>query len=188
MPRPEGYDKTQGYGGSRQLPAGGYVCVIKNAKMNRTAGGTDYIKVQIDIAEGEFKGYYNERYTSDKKRQQNPKWKGILSVWIYAQDGASASRSLNAFANALDDIGVDLWPDGRDLPDLEAVKNKRVGIVFRREEFKHSDGSGKTSWFTRPLYTMPVSDIVAGNFQVPDDKPLGKVEKAFAATDDDIPF
>ena len=188
--KPQGYDKTQSYGGGRQLPAGGYVCVIKNAREDRTQGGLDVLRVQIDIAEGEYRGYYAERYNSDKERSQNPKWKGILNVWMYAQDGVNASRALNAFGNALDDAGAELWTPNDEL-NIRGIIGKPIGIIFRREEFVFSDGSGKTGWVTRPLYTKPASDIRAGDFQIPEDKPLQQAaapEPAFSATEDDIPF
>ena len=188
MKKPNGY-RAETFTSTKVLPAGGYVCVIKNVKEDQTPSGIEVLRVAIDIAEGEYKGYYQDRYNADKERSASPKWRGVLNVWVYDQDGVSASRSLNSLGGALDDIGVDMWRSDDEL-NIHAMIGKKIGIVFRREEFRFSDGSGKTGWTTRALYTKPASDITAGNYVVPEDKPLqhGSVEEAFTATNDDIPF
>ncbi len=187
MRKPNGY-KPENYGNGRQLPADGYVCVIKNVREDVTPSGIDVIRIAIDIAEGEYRGFFQERYNADRERSQSPKWKGVLSVWVYDQTGQNASRSLNSLGGALDDIDVELWTPDEEL-NVKGMIGKRIGVVFRREEFRFSDGSGKTGWTTKPLYTKPASDITAGNYTIPEDKPLQRtVEDAFSATDDNIPF
>ena len=46
-----------------KLPAGGYVCKILNVKVDKTSGGSLYIKLQIDVSEGEYAGHFQRRTT-----------------------------------------------------------------------------------------------------------------------------
>ena len=48
-----------------KLPAGGYVCKILNVKVDKTSGGSLYIKLQIDVSEGEYAGHFQRRYLDD---------------------------------------------------------------------------------------------------------------------------
>ena len=50
------YEKTQGYGEFQALPKGGYVVRILGATVHENCNG-QYVKVAVDIAEGEFQGF-----------------------------------------------------------------------------------------------------------------------------------
>ena len=50
-------DSVQEAGDSRRLPAGGYVCKYTNVEDN---SDKNYLYMEFDIAEGEYKGYYKE--------------------------------------------------------------------------------------------------------------------------------
>jgi len=172
----------------RALPAGGYICTIEGIR-EIERNGTPKIAVRLEIAEGNYKGYFREKYNARSARSQSAEWPrdGVYEFFFYNVDGVSSSRALKSFGGTLDDVGVPLFTENDDL-NVKGVVGKKIGVIFRREEFRSSDGSGRLLWSTKPYYTRPASDIIAGNFQTPEDKPLDKVEKAFAATTDDIPF
>ena len=52
-----------------KLPAGGYVCKILNVKVDKTSGGSLYIKLQIDVSGGEYAGHVQRRYLGDAGSQ-----------------------------------------------------------------------------------------------------------------------
>ena len=185
--RPNDY-KPETTQSMRALPAGGYICTIEGIR-EVTRNDKLKIAVELEIAEGEYKGYFREKYNARVARGQSAEWPrdGVYEFFFYDVDGVSSSRALKSFGGTLDDVGVPLFTDSDDL-NVRGVIGKKIGVIFRREEFKASDGSGRLLWSTKPYYTRPASDISAGNYTVPEDKRLGKVEQAFTATNDDIPF
>ena len=64
MKRIENYENVQASSGEFARPtAGGYICLITNVEdvpMNAQGKG-DYLRIEYDIADGEFKGYYKEQ-------------------------------------------------------------------------------------------------------------------------------
>ena len=57
MEKPQGYDEAQAFGEFETLPAGGYKCIIKKVACEKTQAGKEYLKLAIDILEGEFKNF-----------------------------------------------------------------------------------------------------------------------------------
>ena len=52
-----GWDTTPAYTGEvMQLPAGLYICIVKQVNIRQDAGGREQVVLLFDIAEGEQKG------------------------------------------------------------------------------------------------------------------------------------
>ena len=66
--KPQGYDESwTATGEAASLPAGCYVCEILGA-IEETYKGRERFVMQFDIAEGEYKGFYQQQYKSAKER------------------------------------------------------------------------------------------------------------------------
>ena len=61
MKRIENYDEIKVSEGRGVLPVGGYECVIKNVK-HFEHNGIKKVSLEIDIATGDYKDYYQEKY------------------------------------------------------------------------------------------------------------------------------
>ena len=60
--KPQGYDEAQAYiGESMQLPAGLYVCKIRQVNETQTQNGRPQMAILFDVAEGEHKDFYQAR-------------------------------------------------------------------------------------------------------------------------------
>ena len=73
MRKPQGYDEAQTYTGSfPQLPPGGYICRIKKAAVTTTRTGKEQMVLMIDIADGDYKGFFQQAF--DRNTQSDKKW------------------------------------------------------------------------------------------------------------------
>ena len=78
--KPSGYDEAPAYTGEfQQLPKGKYVCIIKQVVTKNSKNGNEQFVILYDIAEGEYKDFYQKMFDADKA--QNPsgaKWRGVF--------------------------------------------------------------------------------------------------------------
>lgn len=198
MQKPKGYDKTPIYTDSKTLPGGGYVCKVLKAEEVTVGNGKPQLKAAVDICEGEYTEFFQEKF--DRRKQydltgHDVKWPfdGTARIWVEDyRHPEKTSIDFKAFVEACRASGKEIIWDDRFASRL---KGAEVGIIFRREERKLSDGSG-TYWATLPFRYTTAQTIRDGNFKVPEDKPLKKAAtvesftppEGFAEVDDDIPF
>ncbi len=181
-----------------ELPAGGYICKIMGAEVknftSQITGETfEKLEVSIDIAEGEFAGYYADNY---RAQTEPKKWKGVISYYIPKDDGSEkdewSKKSLKGLTDAVETSNIGYkweW-------DESTLKGKKIGVIFRREEWAYN---GKTGWRTAPFKAIDSTNAATGAFRMPKDKPLNQNNNsasAFAAasnfeevgSEDDLPF
>ena len=161
MKKFQGYDKAkeaaQRQGGGR-LPKGAYVCKILGVKYEEGKGGTnDFIKVQFDVTEGEYAGFFKKQYeenTSDDK-----KFKGQTTIWVPADDGSEKDGyTKNTFAkwtNAFEESNEGYSWDW----DEKKWKDKAVGIVFGETG---TVIEGKEIVYTDARYPVAVEKVRSG--------------------------
>lgn len=115
--------------GGQKLPAGAYVCeVVGVAYNNGENGKSDYIIVQFDIAEGEFKGFFKKQY--EENQNDNKKYKGTTRIYVPTDDGSEnderTKKSFASWTSSFEDSNVGYSWDW----DEKKWKGKLVGIVF----------------------------------------------------------
>lgn len=193
--KPNDYDSIPAYS-TPALPADGYICKVLNAKHEVDNNGKNRIVAIFDIAEGEHKDYFRDKFEEQKKFDPNKKYPQGGTAYIFEKeyDSDRTSQRFKQFTQALTDSGVTLnWDSWEAL--AESMIQGMIGIVFRREE---QDFEGKQWWDTRPFKYLPIEKIASGEYTVPDDKPLQGISQnnnesydpsgAFSQTEDDIPF
>lgn len=62
---------------SAQIPIDGYVVSILSAKVEETDYG-EKLAIGFDIAEGEYKDFYKQKFDGDTS--ENKKWKGVIRL------------------------------------------------------------------------------------------------------------
>lgn len=189
--KPKDYDSVK-VGEARILPAGGYVCKILKAEETESKTGKPMIKIFFDIAEGDFANYFKDMFQSWKNASDEPqsvKWPFTGTKWIllYNNEGAT-NRDFKSLCTALEDSGITVW-DQHDVFQIGALKDSKVGIIFRREEHEYNNAR---NWRTVPWSFRSVKTIEDGTFNVPEDKPLPPQTftetDSFSALDEDLPF
>ena len=72
MKRLNGYEQAQAYTNPDRLPVGGYVLKILNVAYQGNDWGSVII-LSFDIAEGEFKGFFENNYKAQTGEDKNGK-------------------------------------------------------------------------------------------------------------------
>lgn len=180
----ENYENVQASSGEFARPtAGGYICKIidvEDVPMNEQGKG-DYLRIEYDIADGEFKGYYKE---------QNDRWGGNWNASFIRSYKEKALGMLKHFTNCIEQSNAGYAWDWNE----KGLIGKFVGLVLGEEEYKNNAGEIKTKLVVSQVKT--VEDIKNGNFRIPAPKKLAVENSAsdfptFTAVDDpldDLPF
>ena len=166
-----------------RLPAGGYVMRVKSVT---DIAEKEYLKVELDIAEGDYKDYFTDLFNSF----------GFWGMTWYMSYKPKALGLFKSGIRAFKASNADLvWDD-----DAENDERKLVGCVIggllREEEYEANDGTVKSN--VKFFRAVPAEDIRKGAFENPKKKVLearntsnAVVNKSvsFEAVDeDDMPF
>lgn len=169
------YDQVKVGGDFQALPAGGYVMVIKNAKITNNSNGLPMVVAIADIAEGEYKGYFHSLYRERVEKDINSKYPYNGTFRITAVDAeGKTKKNFKSFCTAIEDSNEIQLPRNNNEAFLKALVGKYVGVLYQREEYEGNDG--KNHWSTKPKWFRNVEAIREGKFTVPEDKPLSLTE------------
>lgn len=188
------YENTKSYSDSLSLPKGGYVCEIKDARVNTSKNGWEHLAISMEICEGEFTGYYMDRW----KNNTNPDktWGCVLRLGIPTDDGSEkdgwTKRAFKTAIEAIEDSNNGFhwgWNEA-------ALKGLKVGGLFRIEQFLGTDGEIKST--VRVASLTSIEKVHKGTYKLPKDKlledvPLESMADGFitvpdGASEDGLPF
>ena len=163
-----GFKAEKASSGREILPAGGYVCDIKSAKVEEYRGGEfSALVLAIEVAEGQYAGFWKKDY--DQNTNDDKKWRGTYRISIPKDDGTEQDGwTKRTFGNFI-------WCIQESNPgytwnwDEKTLKGKKLGVLYRNKEWEFD---GKTGWTTEAAGSVSVDDIRSGNFKPLKDKPL----------------
>lgn len=162
-----GYDKAAAYDGSfDRLPAGGYVCRIMKAWVECTPNNSEMLVLALEIAEGDYAGYFRKVYDDKKTSNPNVKWPCMFKQFTLGTDGQT-NPFFKGMLKSIEESNMGYawnWQEA-------TLQNKMIGMIFREEEFLASDGTTKTT--VRPAFPRSVQRIRNG-VEVPEIKRLNK--------------
>lgn len=129
----KGYDeakKNAQFSGSEKLPAGAYVGKILAVKYETGKdGNSDMIKLQFDIAEGEYTGFFKNQY--ENNQNEDKKFKGQTTVYVPKDDGSEKDQwTMNTFAkwtNSFEESNPGYVWDWKE----DKWKGLFIGLVYR---------------------------------------------------------
>ena len=176
--------------GRETLPAGGYVCKIVSAKVEKNDWG-ETLMIAHDVSEGDYAGIFKRDY--DNNEREDKKWRGTFRINLPNDDGTEQDnwkkKKFNTFIWSVEESNLGYtwaW-------DEKTLKGKGVGLIYRNKEWEMN---GRTGWTTEAAASDSVENIRAGKFRALKDKPLPESRKAavaptFADLDDsdgELPF
>lgn len=160
-------------GDSTRLPAGGYVC--KYTKV-QDAPDKQYLYMEYDIAEGEFKGYY-------KGLEERA---GFWGGKCYRSYKEAALPMFKRMCSAVTKSNKGYIFDGNKNADETTLIGKLVGMILGEEEYIGNDGSVKTRLVV--IREIAVDKIRSGEFKVPELKKLPESDKPASSGDQSEDF
>ena len=183
MKKIENYENVQASSGEFARPtAGGYICKIidvEDVPMNEQGKG-DYLRIQYDIADGEFKGYYKEQFD---------RWGGNWNASFIRSYKEKALGMLKHFTNCIEHSNAGYAWDWNE----KGLVGKVVGLVLGEEEYIKKDGSVAVKLAVKDVKTT--EQILRGESKVPAIKKLAETASAnsapnFVTIDDseELPF
>lgn len=166
MNKPKDFDTAQCYGEWEPLPAGGYVCKIMKVEETVSKNGADMIIISLDIAEGEYANYFANSYRSDTRPDK--KWGCNMYQLIYDPvNKNNTNKGFKTFVTAVKNSNNNFEPAWGNA-FCRSFKDKKVGCIFRREEYIGSDNSSK--FYAKPYQLRSAETIKSGKFKIPEDK------------------
>lgn len=178
----ENWNEVEAVQDTKKLSSGAYICVITNVV---DFPDKEYLKVEYDVYEGEFKGYFKERYIANNCKF----WSGV-TFKSYSQKGLSFFK---AFIEAVENSN-----HGYHWNWIEStLRDKIVGFVLGEEEYKATDGNIKKRLYVHKI--LPISKVRGGDYKVPELKSYVKKDEQTTAAptgslrpvsddSDDFPF
>ena len=158
-----GYDdakKQAQASGTSKLPAGGYVCKVIGVKYTKgEEGKSDFIEIQFEIAEGEYKGFFQKQYEANTN--EDKKYKGRTKIYIPTDDGSEkdgwTKKTFAGWTNAFEESNEGYLWDW----DEKKWKNKLIGIVFGETG---TVISGRDVVYTEARFAVSAEKIRSGNY------------------------
>ena len=180
----------------KALPIGAYECVIKEANIHKNQEtGKESFRVAVDIASGEYKDYYQNRY--DSNNNANKKWDNNATRYLAFQGDNVAY--FKGFITSIENSNVGYTWDW----DESKLVGKKICGVFQYEEYENQEGKKgvkvRLNKF-RSLDKMKDIDVsynvklLDGSYMSIDDYNERKEEATtpfnnlVETTDDDMPF
>lgn len=117
----------------KALPIGAYECVIKEANIHKNEQtGKESFRVAVDIASGEYKDYYQNRY--DSNNNANKKWDNNATRYL-AFEGDNVAY-FKGFITSVENSNVGYTWDW----DETKLVGKKICGVFQYEEYENQEG------------------------------------------------
>ena len=155
-------EENKGY---ENVTPGGYICIITAV---HDEPEKEYLILEYDIADGNFKGYYRNLYDA----------KGFWGASFIRSYKQKALGFFKSFLKAVEQSNKGFIADKFD-GDESKLKGKYVGLVLAEEEYKGKDDTVKTRLYVSQI--LPACEIKNGKFMVPALKPLeNKTNDPFA--------
>lgn len=126
--------KTNEFVENNRLKLGGHICIIKNVK-NYTYNGTDKISLELDIAGGDQKDYYQKKY--DERGENAKFWDDGATISFVAEPTEDKDKAyIKGLIKAIESYNDGYVWDW----DETKLKGKKIGVNFSLKEYQGSDG------------------------------------------------
>lgn len=158
-----GFEKKVSGKAYEQLPPGPYVAVIKAVKLEGYEPDQALI-LRLDIAEGQYEGYYTKRYISDTKRENSKfpaKYKGDFRLRVPNDENTKAmypesdKKKFNDFVARIEASN----PGYEWRWEEDTLKGLMIGVSVRQGTY---NGSG----YTKIARLETVDDVRNGKVSI----------------------
>lgn len=185
------YNKDKRKKSFEVLPKGAYVVQIKSARQdNNKSGSGTHLTIAFDIAEGEYKGFYQNAF--DRNTNEDKKWPNDAIFYLNVPEDSSPQYTWdnwNTFFADLEDSNNSFVFSG----DVSSLKGKVIGGKFHIEQTEYK---GNIYDHTKMRWTCVADDVRNGKpGKMPKDKLISSNTSNTPdfvtvpeGTDEEIPF
>ena len=175
----------------RRPSPGAYVCKITKVlytELDPTTNKGNHLKIWYDIDQGEFKGYYSEMRERFGTKDDVNDWVGRHFVSCKE----SAKGMFSRFCNAVNESNANFVFDGKTHCDEQTLVGKRIGLVFREEEYNSNMGEVRIKLSV--AWECPVSEVkdqpIPKTKRLPETPTISNSSDLFvpAGDDEELPF
>ena len=170
------------------LLLGGYVCVILALEQKKSNSGKNMLVINFDIAEGEYRGFYMDKYrnTTPKSDSEPVKWQGKYYLML---EGENWQERFKGFITSIEESNEGFKWDST-VGDEQTLKGKIFGGIFGEKECYY-EGELRTN--TKIRWVRSVKTIQEGKFTIPPKKTVPDETNApfvsqFTPNDSELPF
>lgn len=141
-----------------QLPVGGYVAVIQDARAENRADGNQMLAFTVEVAEGPYAGYFLKDFQAQQGGQFQPHYRGVYRIFCPTNNLQQEDLWM------LDRFNLTIGAIMASNPDFswnwntDSLKGRTVGISVRESEYNGCV-------FTEIGKFVPVSAIRNGTFR-----------------------
>lgn len=131
----ENWEKVEAKGMEdfKSLPVGAYECVIRKAEVYKNpTSGKESFRVQVDIASGEYKGYFQKRYNNNTSSTKT--WDNNSTRYL-AFEGDNVSY-FKGFITSIENSNPGYKWDF----DETKLTGKKICGVYQYEEYENQEG------------------------------------------------
>lgn len=166
--KPADFEAAQAYGEFTPIAVGGHIMRIMGVEVVTSSTGKEMLKISLDTASDDSQpAYFAAKYRADTRADK--KWGCVMYQLVYDDQGAT-NRGFKTFVTSVEESNPGFkvaWGAAFE----SCLKDKRVGAIFREEEYEKNDGTiGKS---TKPFAFRSVATIKEG-VEIPEPKLLNK--------------
>lgn len=162
------YNKNNRKQHFEQLPKGAYVCKIKHLEETKSKSGKAMIKLCFDIAEGDYKDFYEKQYKANTNEDKDWSYDATMYMLIpYEGCDSWMTDQWDTFWANIEDSNNGYVFAG----DEKKTVNKVFGGVFRIEESESN--TGNVYRHTKLAYSVIAQDVRDGKTKPAKDKLVG---------------
>lgn len=168
------WENVKAAGSIETLPAGAYVCEIRQAIEKPNKNGGTHLEISFEVYEGEYKDFFSRDYRSQNREDKF--WRGILRQNVPNESSPKCETQKSFFRTFTDCLEASNpgyhwdWNEG-------GLKGKKIGVVFGEREKQSQKGTIYT--VTDATEVISVEDARAGRFKMPGKKFLAPTNNAF---------
>lgn len=190
MQKPQNYESIK-VGDFTPIAPGGHLCVIKHVKEEKSKNGLDMLVIILDTDKTDAQpNYFTEQFKNDIRPDK--KW-GCIMYLVVDNSTEYGPENLKRFNTSVEESNTGFsakW--GEDY--ASCFKEKKVGVVFGREQYLNANGEVK--WSTKPKYFRSTGKVLSA--EIPKEKLLPQSASNVSGTDgfmnipdidsDELPF
>lgn len=176
MQKPQNYESIK-VGDFTPITPGGHLCVIKQVKEEKSKNGLDMLVISLDTDKADAQpNYFTEQFKNDIRPDK--KW-GCIMYLVVDNSTEYGPENLKRFNTSVEESNTGFsvkW--GEDY--ASCFKEKKVGVVFGREQYLNANGEVK--WSTKPRYFRSTGKVLSA--EIPKEKLLPESSSNVSGNDD----